>query len=80
MKKRIEYSDKLATNCKQCNRTLTNPGYNKQSKFCCGKYRRWYDCRTVTIIVDDGRDDAGRFHHKPKTINREIRIDFEGGN
>lgn len=72
-------SDNFATHCKQCWRLLTNPGYNKQSVFCCGKYRRWYDVAERTTVYDDGRDEKGRFHHKPYIIETTREILMEGG-
>lgn len=77
----VEKDDSFAAHCKACNRLLTNPGYNRQSVFCCGKYRRWYDDRTLSYDYDDGRDARGRYHHKPGIVpgSRKIEINREGG-
>ena len=82
MKRTIVRTDNFATCCKSCGRTLKNPGYHKQSRFCCGKYRRWYDTREVSHEYDDGRDEMGRFHHKPEIVpgTTKITVIVEGGN
>lgn len=28
--------------CKTCGKMLTNPGYHRKSKYCCGTLQRWY--------------------------------------
>ena len=73
-------TERFATSCKSCGNLLTNPGYSRNSVFCCGKYRSWTDTTEYTYEFDNGRDSLGRFHHRPKTkiINREIIC--EGGN
>ena len=69
----------FATECKKCGNLLTNPGYSKQSVFCCGKYRKWYDWIEETTTFDDGRDDHGRFHHPSKIISKQEEILLPGG-
>lgn len=82
MKRIIERTDYFATSCKSCGRTLTNPGYHRQSVYCCGKYRRWYDTREISYEYDDGRDEKGRFHHKPGIVQGTMKkvVTIEGGN
>lgn len=81
MIKSIEKTERFATTCRSCGLTLINPGYNKTSVLCCGKYRRWYNTWDISYQFDDGRDEQGRFHHKPHivdgTYTREIYM--EGG-
>lgn len=43
--KHIEFKHHSAIKCPECKRQLLNPGYHKQSVFCCGSYRRWYETK-----------------------------------
>jgi hypothetical protein len=68
MIRHIENNDHFATKCAGCGQTLTNPGYHQQYRYCCGKYRRWYDSAIVQWDFDDGRDERGRFHHNAHVV------------
>jgi len=76
----IDRTEHFATNCKSCGRTLLNPGYGRNSVHCCGSYRRWYSTTDIReeVRIDDGRDERGRFHHRPSrvkhTVSRVVRI------
>ena len=48
-------------NCDTCGHILTNPGYHKMNRLCCGHYQQWYTYESATIQYDDGRDEKGRF-------------------
>ena len=79
MKREKTYEYGYSANCADCGGRLYNPGYNRRSTFCCGKYRQWYDWIEKTTIWDDGRDERGRFHHPKKIIERYETIIDHGG-
>jgi hypothetical protein len=59
---------------------LLNPGYGRNSVFCCGKSRRWYSTTDVVVEIthENGRDNRGRYARKPsiqrKELSRTVRI------
>lgn len=78
-----ERTEEFSTSCKSCGRRLLNPGYSRNSVYCCGKYRTWYTTTDVVVEIttDDGRDSMGRFHHRPTVTRREVSriVSREGG-
>ncbi len=64
---------KWATHCTKCGQLLTNPGYGRNKKQCCGVYQQWWKWITETRTWDDGRDERGRFHHKPEHLGFKVR-------
>ena len=80
MIKSEEFERHIATKCPVCGEYLLNPGYGRNMVICCGKYRRFFDIVDIRVIYDDGRDEKGRFHHKPKVLAREETVVDKGGN
>ena len=72
----VEKTETFSARCADCGQLLTNPGYSRNSVYCCGKYRRWYHTYTVTYEHETGRDALGRFAGKPswRQISRETTI------
>jgi hypothetical protein len=80
----IERTERSATKCSDCGRMLTNPGYGRNSRECCGRYRRWFSTTDIVseVTTDDGRDAHGRFLHRATRTSREISrtVRDPGGN
>src|SRR5208337_4979738 len=60
MREQITKTDYFAAKCAECGHTLTNPGYHGNTRFCCGRYRRWYDTFEIVFERETGRDERGR--------------------
>lgn len=66
MKKSVINSIYRTNCCPVCGKQYTNPGYSSNSVYCCGVYGVWRTpIGTCEVIIDDGRDAQGRFHHRP---------------
>lgn len=58
------------TPCPTCKRILTNPGYGRNSVFCCGAYHPWGVYEWNTYEIETGRDEKGRFTGAKRTMTK----------
>lgn len=69
MLRRVTEYSKRGAKCGECRRVMDDPQTGRDLDFCCGRDRTWFDILIDHYDVDDGRDEKGRFHHRPtKTL------------
>ena len=66
------YYDTRVKNCPTCNKFF-NP-FSKRGAMasCCGNTWKIFQTVDVELVMDNGRDEKGRFHHAPKIISKTV--------